>query len=60
MPEYLGVELPNYFSHFFRYRNPKMKQRSRTLRERRKQDEVAEQKEETMFPREVRNLPQKY
>ncbi|EOY16810.1 Serine/threonine-protein kinase [Theobroma cacao] len=35
-----------------KYRNPKMKQRSRTLRERRKQDEVAEQKEETMFPRE--------
>ncbi|XWS24927.1 hypothetical protein CRYUN_Cryun27aG0026700 [Craigia yunnanensis] len=35
-----------------KHRNPKMKRRSRTLGERRKQDVVAEQKEETMFHRE--------
>ena len=52
--------LPKYFSHFYRHRNPKMKWQSRTLGERRKQDEVAEQKEETMFHREVRNLPQEF
>ncbi|XWS23518.1 hypothetical protein CRYUN_Cryun28dG0021200 [Craigia yunnanensis] len=35
-----------------KHRNPKMKRRSRMLRECRKQDEVAERKEETMFCRE--------
>ncbi|XVF29843.1 hypothetical protein REPUB_Repub16aG0005700 [Reevesia pubescens] len=41
-------------------RNPKMKRRFRTLRERRKQDELAEHKEETNVRMEVRNLPQEY